>query len=268
MKTLRKVMVMAAVLALLAAAVPDTARAQDTRGNIMLVWNKAFMEDTGILNSSFGLYYMRPIGGFELDFHLPFALYDPDQDGVDGESALGNPRIGLNKYNEGSPLMYRAGVRLPLAPDDKTGAHMVGQLSDPFYMGTWYAKAVSVDAGAAYFKNSMEGLGYWLSLGLEVVYDTDAPDGADSTEFFLPFTLAGTYPLGSGTLMAGLAGSYWVSEDDGYAGDNPAYLMAGVGFKTALGKLRPEVWLGLPLSSDYSDLVDFLLTIGIGFGIP
>jgi hypothetical protein len=267
-KRLQNLLGALAVVAVLAAALPTGAQAQDTDGNIMLVWNKAFRENTNLLNSSFALYYMRTMGSYQIDFHLPFARWDADVPGMDPESAFGNPRIGLNKYSEGSPLAYRVGIRLPLAPDDAPHALIEGLLTDPVYMGTWYAGAVSVDAGAAYFKQNMEGLGYWLSLGVEMVYDTDAPDGADTTELYLPFMLAGSYPLAGGSLMAGLTGSYWVTEDDEYGGDNPAYIMGGLGYRFMMGSLNPEVWFGIPVSSDYGDMVDFLLSIGIGFGIP
>jgi hypothetical protein len=267
-KRLQTLMSALAVVALLAAAPPAEVQAQDTDANLMLYWSKGFRENTNLLNSSFALYYLRTMGSFQIDFHLPFARWDPDVDGVDPENAFGNPRIGINLFREGSPLMYRAGVRLPLAPDDAPHALFEGLLTDPVLMGTWYAGAVAVDAAVGYFKQNMEGLGYWFSLGLEAVYDTDAPDGADTTEFYVPLMLSVSYPVAGGSLLAGLSGSYWVTEDDGYGGDNPAYLLGGLGYRFMVGSLNPEIWFGIPVSSAYGDAVDFLLSIGIGFGIP
>ncbi len=41
-----------------------------------------------------------------------------------------------------------------------------------------------------------------------------------------------------------------------------------VGYRFQMGGVTPEIWLGLPLSSDYGDAVDFILSIGVGFGMP
>ena len=163
--------------------------------------------------------------------------------------------------------MYSFGVRLPLASADNGSALMVGRLADPMYMGAWAADNIAVDANVMYFKGGESGIAPYLQGGVEVLYDTDAPDGADTTEITVPFILGAVMPMESGGIMAGLAGNYWVTEDDGYTSDNP-WLYGAVGYQFSAGSVMPEIWLALPLSSDYGEIVDFMLSIGVGFNMP
>ena len=269
MNRLKMPMCALALVAALVVASPTITSAQDGGGKITVSWDKAFIEDTNLLNSAFWFGYMRPMGSFTLQVDLPFAMYDPDITGADGSSAIGNPRIGILKMNEGSSIAYMAGVRLPLAGDDAdaSNALFMGALTNPLYKGPWMANNVAVDVGAAYFTQNASGFNPYIQAGIEFLYDTDAPDGADTTEFFIPFVLGGSMAMGDNSLMFGVAGSFWVTEDDGFDSDNP-FMAAMAGYQFTMGNFQPSIWAGIPISSDYGDMVDFLLSIGVGFGIP
>jgi hypothetical protein len=255
---------LAVVLALLI-AVPGAAQAQDNNGNINITWSKAFYDDTNFLNSVFSFGYSRNMGSWILQVQAPFSIYDPDVTGLDGDSAFGNPRIGFMKYTEGAPIAWGVGIRAPMAPDDKSAVGS-GYLADPIFAGTWRADYLTADFMVAWSNENEGGITPMVYGGVELSYYTGDLD-IDSTEFFIPFMAAVSYPMANGSLMGGLAGNFWLTEDDGVNWDNPL-LMAGVGYTFAMGNVSPELWFGIPISSEYGDAVDFFFSVGFGFGIP
>jgi len=256
---------LAVVLALLI-AVPGAAQAQDNSGKINVTWSKAFIENTNFLNSVFYFGYTRNMGTWILQVQAPFSIFDPDSDVIDGDSAFGNPRIGFMKYKEGSSMAWGVGIRPPLAPDDKAAVGW-GYLADPVFAGTWQSDYLTADFMVAWSQQNEGGISPMVYGGVEFSYYTGDNDAVDSTEFYIPFMAGMSYPMANGSLLAGLAGNFWLTEDDGSTWDNPL-MMAGVGYTFPMGNLMPEIWFGFPISSEYSDAVDFLLSIGFGFGIP
>ncbi len=264
---------LAVVLALLIAA-PGAAQAQENGGSINVTWSKPFMNEdnygkTNFLHSSFTFGYSRNMGTWMLNVQVPFVNADPDIPGVDGESALGNPRIGVWKEREG--ISYGAGIRLPLAPDDKPMALRAGSLADPIFGGTYARKGLVVDVMGMWMQPNEGGVTPIVAAGFEYVSLGDAPAGTDDNEMYIPFYAAVSKGMGEGNLMAGVAGNFWLTADDAPPGfDDPdsLLLMAALGYSFSMGAVSPEIWAGIPLSSDYGDLVDFFISIGFSFQIP
>jgi hypothetical protein len=257
-------MVMRAAVLLLALVmlIPSTSVAQDkaTMG-ISVEILKPMMDDTKFMNSAMFLgYYNVVTEGIRVDAVVPFAFYDPDIAGLDGDSGLGNPFIGVTKYMEGSPLSFSGGVWIPVADEDKFYP-MTGELADPTLIGAFCPKTWTIEAGVNYWGADVGTVIPFFGAGPVVTIPTEE---ADDTEVFIRFGGGVIYPTGDLRIGAGLSGFYWTTAGDV---DADEFVFQGiVGGDYNLGAVRPGLTVRIPLSSDYSDAVD--MVIGVHLGIP
>jgi hypothetical protein len=268
---MRKIPVFFRITALLLAIAvmsPAGAQAQDEKGgSIGIEWMKPSVDDTNLLNSAFFFGYTRKMGtDYTLSVGLPLAIFDPDTDLVDGETVIGNPRIGITKSTGGS-LSYSLGLSIPVADEDKGFALGTGILADPFRQGAFAPDTWTVDGMVSYTKPSEGGVSFFAGAGPVITVPTD--DQFD-TEVFVNFYAAGMYGMDQFQFGAGIVGSFWATQEDPdmWIGDDTFVYQAVVGGVYNTGSVNPGLWVAIPLSEDYKDAVSTVFGVSIGIPIP
>ena len=269
---MRKIPVFIRITALLLAIAimsPAGAQAQDEKGgSIGVEWLKPSLDDTNFLNSAFFFGYTRKMGtDYTLSFGLPLAIFDPDSDLVDGETAIGNPRIGITR-STGGALSYSLGRSVPVAPDDKPFALLTGMLAEPLRQGAFLVDTWTLDGMVSYTKTSEGGISFFAGAGPTITFPTN--DGPD-TEIFVNFYAAGMHSMDQFQFGAGITGFYWGTADDGESwitGEDTFVFQAVVGGTYNMGSVNPGLWVAIPLSEDYKDSVSTVIGVSIGIPIP
>jgi hypothetical protein len=174
------------------------------------------------------------------------------------ESGLGNLEVGgLYAIPGEVPVILRGGIALDTASDEDafiallTGVH---RLTDA---GTQLPDTTSLRLSVS--PTLRQGQGYFRAdAGL------DLPLGHDFVDMFLRFNVAGGIDLGGVALQAELVNIIEISD-----GDNDTVHVLGLGARY-LGHpvVQPSLTLAIPLDSDVSDVIDFVLVIGVDFKIP
>jgi len=254
----------AAVLALVVLLAPALCMAQAKGPSFSFSLLKPEIENTKMLNSAMLFNVQYPLNeNLTVMATIPYAMWQPDIAGMDNESALGNPSVGvMGSLNESLGFHFAAG--LPFASEELASwsALMVGMLASmPSY---WHFATMSafVEGGVDWWKMMDSGLGFFAGGGFSWVL----PEEEGVAELYLPFYGGALYNLDVAMVGVGLEGHYWLSKGDVSADAIVWGLNLGAEFP--LGAFTPHVYYTMPLNEDWANEdtgAGISSVIGIGF---
>ena len=213
-----------------------------------------------------------PVVGLAGVAEIPFAMGSLSAEGVDEEAegnSLGNIYIGAEM-----PIMLGAativgGLRLPTAPDDIDADNpspifgFAGSLTDRH--DAFIGKAIVPQAG---IRLGVPGIPVFdVEANLNGNYIIYTGEGEEDNDFVLDGgvrAFAGVMGLRAGL---GLEGAMLLTQEDEDESDASMY-HAGLWADYAFGMVRPSVSFFIPLSNDYSDLVEWTLGLGLEVNLP
>ena len=236
--------------------------------------------ETSLLNGAFFLSGRAQIpviglaGVAEIPFaYAKFGLEDVD-DSEESSTSIGNIYLGVEKSIMLGAATIVGGVRLPTAAelDDEKPSTFLGQLA---------GFTDRIDAFAP--KTTVPQLGVRVGVPGIPVFDVEAnlnanyamyggdDEGAeeedDDNEFYIDGgvrALASVMGLRAGV---GIEGVHNLSQDDEEEGDSSFYHV-GLHADYAFGMIRPGATFFIPLSSDYSDAIDWMLGLSLEIDLP
>jgi hypothetical protein len=85
----------------------------------------------------------------------------------------------------------------------------------------------------------------------------------EDSETFLLYSAQAFYKFSKVRIGGGLSGRYWVSSEGGDFAEN-SFHQLGFSLDFVLGKLRPGVYLRIPLDENLSDIVDAVVGLSLG----
>ncbi len=181
-------------------------------------------------------------------------------EGVDSQTAIGNPYVGLEVYNPAAAFMAELGLRIPVMNENKTGAARLGAVADADRSEAFASNVWTFTAKFNYLKRSPTNLVLRLRAGPSFFLLTD---GANDTEWFLDYGGQLGYDGPAFFVLGGVTGRYFASGDGDLAERTIHHLVGSLGFK--VGRIRPGVELRLPLDEDMKDRLDAVIggTVGI-----
>lgn len=195
---------------------------------------------------------------------LPFSRAAEDFEGAEGETALGNPYVGLRTIpTEATGVRWSAGVRIPLASDNAgvaTATGLMSSASDRFE--AFIPDLLAVDAAGRYVGALSDVAKASGRFGAVV----DVPTGGGDVELFLQYgakTWIESQGLSAGL---GLSGRYIVSASDVAFADR-MFNELGIWADYAFGSIRPGVRVQLPVG-DLSNLVDRVIGVYVRYQFP
>ncbi len=237
----------------------------NAKSTIALEFNKPnFSESEGLSFFSSTLYLtgeFRVSEAFSIVGELPFQHVGGDEDGF-GQSfsgnVIGNPYLGFKYHPKNSSFSTALGLRLPIAPDDEP-ASFIGLFTDPVDRGfeAFVPNVMAIQGLVGFHRRSESGVAIIVNGGPSWWINTDSGnDGFESdSELFLRYSTAIGYEGPVASISGGVAGRWLLTEDNGF-GDNSFHELrfnAGLGS----GKLRPGVYLKVPLDENVNDILNF-----------
>lgn len=244
-----------------------TVQAQEIGGRLGIEILKPGIDATKMFNGAAFLHYTRDLGEYyTLHVSLPFARFHKDTAVFDDESELllGNPYVGAVRSGEDSPLVFRGGLRLPVASSEKPFAQLMGRYADLTRVGAFGSRTFLLEGAAGYEGVLENGVEYAGSAGPLV----SIPTGGDGdSELFLGAEVSARYPLGESLVATvGFSGLYRMG---GGSSNGDDLLMQGTaGLAYDLGWIRPGISGRLPLNRDWADAVDGVLGLHLSFPLP
>ncbi len=224
---------------------------------------------------STGTYFLGfriPIGKSLLVAELPYVhaaykLESPYFNMSLSESGIGNPYIGLQQRISNSSTFGEVGLRIPLAPEDKWLANMIGIYSDLDRQEAFVPHWLPITAMLNYLKKSNAGLIFRLRGGPLLWINTEKSEFDDSIELLMKYSAQIGYESGQVRLLGGLVGRMIVTEGDLDISERTAHQLgfsASVGF----GNVRPGFLLLLPLDEEMKDVTNYVLGVNVEVTLP
>ncbi len=196
---------------------------------------------------------------------VPFSRAEVDVAGADGETALGNPYVGIRSMPEAATgLRWSGGVRIPLASDDAGVATITGLMSSASDRYEAFLPDVVAVSAAGRYVAALSDVAY-LSGRLGGVLDI-ITEGGNDAEFFALY--GGKVWVESDGLNAGLgfSGRYWLSDEDAAFGDRTLHEL-GIWADYDFGGVRPGIRVQFPLG-ELGDLVDQVVGLYVRYPLP
>lgn len=173
------------------------------------------------------------------------------------ETILGNVLLGLEVRRKSAPVYAQVGARIPLAPDDKPVASLVGIFSDLDRWEGYGTDIVPVNAFVGFRKRSENGLLVHVGGGPVMWIPTSGSGDAD----LLTRTAAQLgYDAGMIGVAGGVTGRALVTESGLDFGER-TWFQASVDAWLDLGRLRPGVQFRLPLDDGLTSVVDYAIGV-------
>lgn len=196
---------------------------------------------------------------------LPFSRSQPDFEGADAETALGNPYIGIQSAPaERTGLRGSIGARIPLASDGNLAA-TTGLLSAPTdRYEAFIPDLAAVEAAGRYVGALGEAAYAAARFGGVVEVPTDGGD----VEFFAKYGAKVWTAPGELSAGLGVSGLYWVTSESELAFADRTLHELGLWIDYAFGGIRPGVRVQIPLGGELSDFVDQVVGLYVRYSLP
>ena len=284
------------VFALAAAATPAAAQSEWLAAegtSIALEYRHAALSDEtldedinrSMLNGAFFLSGRAqiPVVGLAGVAEIPFAYgkFGEDEAEISG-TRIGNIYLGVEKSLFLGAATITGGLRVPTSPDfEDEDPEDAANDAAAFLAGLASSATDRTDAFTP--KTTVPQIGIRFGIPGVPVFDVEANvnanyvmfgddeedevEGEDDNEFVLDGgvrAFAGVMGLRAGV---GLEGAMNLSQDDEEEGDSSMY-HAGLWADYEFGMIRPGVSFFIPLSSDYSDTVDWMLGLSLEVDLP
>ena len=201
---------------------------------------------------------------------LPFSYYKLDVEDVnfmetEGQSALGNPYLGFEFYNENRSVFGEIGLRLPLTPDeDAANAQYSGVITEFVERTEAFTRDIlPICALINYMKAEDSGFMFRLRGGPVAWIATGE---RNESEWFLIYSLQGGYQSEKFNVLAGISGRWFMSVEDVTFGE-ATFHQFGVAANVVLGTFKPGIILKFPLDEDLGNLLDLVFGLTLGFNL-
>jgi hypothetical protein len=196
-------------------------------------------------------------------FDLPFANFDVDVDGFDAETMFGNPFIGVEigrRYNGGYALI---GGRVPLAPEDKFYASLLGAYGHIDRFEAFLPDVVSFTGNGGFKKEFDNGAGYNAMGGLNLMMPTE---GNGDSELYLNYKFEFRFRSEKAGFAGGVHGRYLITESDLDFGERTVHLV-GLKADYVAGNVIPGIHFYFPFDKDLSDIINTVIGINVTFNL-
>jgi len=177
-------------------------------------------------------------------------------------TVIGNPYLGLEV--RGTEWSGEVGVRLPIASVSENGdiAQLVGVVSDFDRFEAFAEDLASLRASVRFDRRDPSGLGFGGTLAPALLVPTN--EGA--AELFVGYAARVSYAWAGASAGAEFTGRLLVTEPDLDVGERTSHQIA-FGAGVDLGQWRPGAYFRLPLDTDLTDSVNYVigLTMALSF---
>lgn len=192
---------------------------------------------------------------------LPLVYAKPDVDGADSETIIGNPYGGIEVRRAGSNFFGELGVRLPVTPDDKFLAPLIGFYGDVDRLEAFIPDLFGIIGRVNYQSISPSNIIVRLRVGPTILTNSD-DFFEDDTEVLVDYNAQVGYSGQSIIIVGGFTGRYIATQDEGDFGEKTIHqLGASAGLKG--GTVSPGVHFRLPLDEDLTELLDFVFGLNL-----
>jgi hypothetical protein len=188
---------------------------------------------------------------------LPFSSFRIDSG--DSEFALGNPYLGLIVNNSKKSYFLEAGLRVPLASDDKFGSFLVGLYSDYDRLEAYRPDMVSIIIKNNYLKRNDSGFILRLVGGLSFWVPTD--DGGE-TEVLFDYGGHAGYDGTKIQVFGGFTGRLVITEADLNFSERTIHQF-GVFARYKSKNVHPGLLFKIPLDSILNDNVNIIMGLNL-----
>lgn len=174
------------------------------------------------------------------------------------QSTVGNPYLGFEIGQRGTPFLGEFGIRLPAASEDKFGAVLMGIVSDYDRLEAFIPNTVSITGMLNYCHREASGFALRLRGGPSLLLNTDE----DDTELFIGYSAQAGYEAPRFSLLGGFTGRAIMTEEDADFDERSIHQL-GFNASAQFGKLRPGLHLRLPLDDDLQESLDAVLGLNL-----
>lgn len=188
----------------------------------------------------------------------PFVSYNSDFS--DSEFAFGNPYLGVMLNNSDQRYFLEAGLRAPLASDEKLGTLFTGVFSDYDRAEAYFPDMFSISLKNTYLEKNDSGFILKLMGGLSFWIPTN--DNNDETEILVDYSGHAGYEGSKVQVLGGITGRLITTEDDLDFIERTIHQF-GVFVRYKSNKVQPGLLLKLPLDDDFNDIVNFVLGLNV-----
>ncbi|MDX1430778.1 MAG: hypothetical protein R3282_10840 [Rhodothermales bacterium] len=218
----------------------------------------SFWSSAAVLTGQFG------VGAESNTFiTVDFPISHLGVDGGDTETAIGNPYVGVTILDANNPVIYEAGVRLPIASEN-LGA-ITGTVADFDRFEAYTPDNLSITGSLIYFPSRSGDWVLQTRMGPTVLYNTGDPGELDArADLFVNYSLNTWYFTGALQAGFGLSGRLLIT-DDASLSDRIAH-QVGAAAQYDFVSVIPGVHIRLPLDDSLSDVVD--LVFGVNVTVP
>jgi len=202
--------------------------------------------------------------GFTLVGDLPLSGGNFDDSTYNGleEYKIGNPYLGAEYRLPKSPIMFEAGIRIPITPENKTTATLAGIYSD-FDRGEAFApKIVPFFTAVNYETISESNLLLRLRAGTNLWFNSKEYGLEPDPHFSIDYSLQGGYLHKHVHVIAGLSARYFLDSNPQNP-DKATELQYGLSLSFPFRNFRPGLVVKIPGSSLTGDLINYV----IGFNL-
>jgi hypothetical protein len=218
-------------------------------------------DDTDFLTSTIVLSGRMPISPtIAGEAELPFTRYGIDNDVIDrSESAVGNPYLGVRIRSRS--VVYRVGIRLPIAPEDKATALTAGRLTDYDRFEAFLSNVLAVNASATGQARLSDQATLQFGGGPVLLVSTE-DTGGDDAEVYAQYFLLGEFDARTVLVKAGFTGRALLTESDLDFGERSIHQF-GLGASLNTGMVRPGLLVRIPLDKDLREDVDYVVGLNV-----
>ena len=181
------------------------------------------------------------------------------------ENMLGNLLVAY-EFNQGDPLSYEIGLRLPTAANDKIQGYFTGLYSDVNNFEAFLIDAIVI-YGAVKWKKLI-GYNVFFDSHADIIFMIDNGEVIRENELFIDYGVHVGYQSKIAQFAVGLESKNWLTTNEEILlfrdGDNAVYqAIILVNFK--LGKYAPGLSYRVPFNNDINDFVDTILGFNITY---
>lgn len=204
---------------------------------------------------------------------IPFAIYGRDDNGSsESYNAFGNIYAGIEIHYPDSPAFAEIGVYLPTASGegDDVNALQSGLYTewvDRLEAFAW--DIIPVNLMINFYQRHPGGLLLRFRLGPSLWIKNGDDFILDETEVFMLYTAQVGYAAPKFELLTGFGGRWWATAGESAENFGEAsWHQLGFSGNIALGNFRPGITFRAPIDDDYSELMDFVFGLTLGFNLP
>jgi len=193
-------------------------------------------------------------------FELPYSHVDRKNSDFDSQNLLGNPYIGIKSSPLSSGTIFSAGMRVPMAPDNRLGASETGIIVSFNRFEAFIPDLFTIGASIGGRSISPDNIIFESMIGPTMLMPTEGGDG----ELYIDYRGELWIKTKTVDFGFGLSGRYLLTESDLSFGERTVHIM-GFAVNLSTGRLQPGIHFRAPLDDDLQDVLDFVYGINFAY---